>query len=184
MKTSSLKKLLSLPNLLSFARLPLAAAFVLTDTKTARIIIVAVVALSDMADGYFARRVRTHDRKLGAVIDPITDKLFVLIAFIAFAVRRDISVGALMLVLIRDIFTTAAFITAKALHWKMEFRARLSGKAVTVMQLATLFALLFWRAALGPLVVATALLSVFALADYTRTAVRQRRTLAAAGAKP
>lgn len=171
-------KLLTLPNLLSLARLPLAAAFVIADTTTARIIIVAAVALSDLADGFFARRIRSHDRRTGQIVDPVTDKLFVLIALTAFAVRRDISVGQLLLLLARDIYTTFGFFILKALHWKIEFRARLSGKTVTVLQLAALFALLFWRAAVRPLIWATTLLSVFAILDYTRAAMRQRRALA------
>lgn len=177
-------KLLSLPNAISFARLPLAAAFVLTDTTTARIIIVALVALTDIADGFFARRVHSHDRATGQLIDPITDKLFVLIALIAFAVRREISLPFLAILLARDAFTTGAFIGLKLAHWNIQFRARLSGKAVTIMQLAALFSLLFWRAALRPVVWATAALSAFAIADYTRAALRQRRTLAAARAEP
>ncbi|HEX6557970.1 MAG TPA: CDP-alcohol phosphatidyltransferase family protein, partial [Longimicrobiales bacterium] len=64
-------KLLTLPNLLSLARLPLAAAFVLADTTKARIVIVAAVALTDLADGFFARRIRSHDRKAGQLVDPI-----------------------------------------------------------------------------------------------------------------
>lgn len=177
-------KLLSLPNLLSFARLPLAAAFVLTDTTAARIVILALVALTDMADGFFARRLDAHDRSAGQIIDPVTDKLFVLIALIAFAVRGEVSTGALFVLLARDIFTTVAFIALRALQWDIEFRARMSGKAVTVLQLAALFALVFWRAALQPLIWTTAALSVLAIADYTRAAVRQRHTLAAARPKP
>lgn len=177
-------KLISLPNVLSFSRLPLAAAFVLTNTTAARIVILVLVALTDMADGFFARRVDAHDRRTGQIIDPVTDKLFVLIALIAFAVRGDVSPGALLVLLARDIFTTAAFIALTLLHWKIEFRARASGKAVTVLQLAALFALVFWQAALQSLIWLTAVLSLYAIADYTRAALRDRHTLAAAAVKP
>jgi len=171
-------KLLSLPNLLSLARLPLAAAFILADTTAARIGIVAAVGFTDLADGFFARRSRSHDRALGALVDPMTDKLFVLIALAAFAVRREIGILDLMLLLARDIYTTFGFVLLKVLGWKIQFRARLSGKTVTVLQLAALFALLFWRAAVKPLIWATALLSVVAIVDYTRAARRQQRALA------
>lgn len=171
-------KFLTLPNLLSLARLPLAAAFVLADTTAARIAIVAAVGLTDFADGFFARRMRSHDRSAGQLVDPITDKLFVLIALAAFAVRRDITVAQLLLLLARDIYTTLAFFILKALDWKIQFRARLSGKTVTVLQLAALFALLFWRAAVKPLIWVTTVASVVAIVDYTRAALRQRRALA------
>lgn len=169
-------KFVSLPNLLSLARLPLAAAFVIADTTTARIVIVAAVALTDLADGFFARRIRSHDRSSGQIVDPVTDKMFVLIALLAFAVRRDITIAELLLLLVRDIYTTFGFFTLKALHWDISFKSRLSGKAVTVLQVACLFALLFWHAAVRPLVWLTALASVFAILDYTRVAFRQRRS--------
>jgi cardiolipin synthase len=169
------QKFATLPNLLSLARLPLAAAFVLADSTTARILIVAAVALTDIGDGFFARRMRSHDRSAGQIVDPVTDKLFVLIALIAFAVRRDISLGQLFLLLLRDAYNTFAFFILKALHWKIEFKARLSGKTVTVLQLACVFALLFWHAAVVPLVWLVAAASVFAIQDYTRFALRQRK---------
>ena len=146
----------------------------LADSTTARVVIVALVALSDIG-GFFARRIRSHDRSSGQIVDPVTDKLFVLIALIAFAVRRDITVGQLFLLLTRDIYNTFAFFILKALHWKIEFKARMSGKTVTVLQLACVFALLFWRAAVGPLVWLTAAASVFAIQDYTRFALRRRK---------
>lgn len=175
-------KLLSLPNLLSLARLPLAAAFLLVDSLTGRAIIVAAVGLTDLADGYFARRMPSHDRRSGALIDPITDKLFVLIALLAFAARRDISIGMLLIVLARDIFNTLAFFALKALKWPIQFRARLSGKVTTVLQLAVLVALLFWRAAVAPMVYLVGLASFVAIVDYSRAALRQRRLAGAAAA--
>jgi phosphatidylglycerophosphate synthase len=177
-------KFVSVPNALSLARLPLAAAFVLANTTALRIGIVSAVAVTDLADGFLARRLRGHDRRSGQIVDPITDKLFVLIALIAFAVRRDITVGTLVLLLIRDIYATIGFFLLKALRWKTEFRARISGKTATVFQLATLLALLFWHAAVRALVVATVIISLVAIVDYTRVALRQRRQLAAARPAP
>ena len=168
-------RLLSLPNVLSLLRLPLAAAFVVIDSIAGRVAVVAAVALTDFADGFLARRIRSHDRRAGQLLDPVTDKLFVLIALGAFALRRDLSVGELVIVLARDIYNSIAFFLLKAWHWPFEFRARLSGKTVTVLQLALLVALLFWPAAVRPLVWLVAATSLFAIADYTQAAIRQRR---------
>ncbi len=177
-------KLITVPNLLSLARLPLAAAFILADGISARIAIVAAVALTDMADGFFARRLRSHDRKAGEIVDPVTDKLFVLIALSAFVVRRELAMGTLLLLLARDIYASFGFFILKRLGWKITFKARLIGKAVTVLQLCCLCALLFWRAALRPLVWMTTVLSALAILDYTRAAFRQQRTLAATASEP
>ena len=176
-------KLFTFPNILSLSRLPMAAAFLLVDSVAGRAAIVAAVGLTDLADGYFARRMPSHDRRAGAIIDPITDKLFVLIAFLAFALRRDISVGMLLIVLARDIYNTIAFFVLKALRWNFQFRARMSGKVTTVLQLAVLVALLFWPAAVKPAVYMVGIASVIAIVDYSRAALRQRR-LAGAAATP
>ena len=168
-------KLFTLPNLISLARLPLAAAFVLADSTVARIIIVSAVALSDLADGFFARRVSSHDRRSGQIVDPVSDKLFVLIALVAFLVRRELTFLQLLLLLARDIFTTFAFFILKARKSNVNFKARLSGKAVTVFQFSTVLALLFWHAAVGPLIALTAAGSVVAILDYSRFALRQEK---------
>ena len=168
-------RVFSVPNLLSLLRLPLAALFVVVDSTTARIAVVGAVALTDFADGYFARRMRSHDRRAGQLIDPITDKLFVLISLVAFVVRRDLSITQLLIVLARDIYNSLAFLWYKAMKWPMDFRARLSGKTVTVLQLALLLTLLFWRPAVQPMIWLIAVASLFAIVDYTRDGVRKRR---------
>ena len=168
-------RVFSFPNLLSLLRLPLAAMFLLVDSTVARIAVVGAAALSDFADGYFARRMRSHDRRSGQLIDPITDKLFVLISLIAFVVRRELTFVQLLIVLARDIYNSLAFFWYKALKWRMDFRARLSGKTVTVLQLALLLALLFWRPAVQPLIWIIGAASLFAIVDYTRAGIRKRR---------
>lgn len=168
-------KLISVPNLLSLSRLPLAAAFLIVESVTGRVAIVAAVAITDLADGYFARRMPSHDRRSGQIVDPVTDKLFVLIALMSFALRGDISTGVLAVLLVRDVFATFGFLALKGLRWQIQFKARLSGKITTVLQLAVLMALLFWPAAVRPLVYLVAIASVAAIVDYSRVALRQRR---------
>lgn len=168
-------KLLSLPNILSLSRLPLAAAFLLVDSVVGRAVVVSAVGVTDLADGFFARRMHSHDRASGQIIDPITDKLFVLIALITFAVRGDITVPTLLLILVRDLFTTFAYFMLKARGWKIEFKARFSGKVTTVLQLAVLLALLFWQPAVPALLITLTISSVVAIVDYSRAALRQRR---------
>lgn len=171
-------KLLSLPNILSLSRLPLAGTFLLVDSVLGRALVVSAVGLTDLADGYFARRMRSHDSSFGQLIDPITDKLFVLIALIAFVMRGELSIGLFLLVLARDLYTSIAFFILKARKWQIEFRARMSGKVTTVLQLAVLLALLFWHPAVKPLIGVLTLASAIAILDYTRAALRQHRLAA------
>lgn len=168
-------KLLTLPNLLSLLRLPLAMAFLLVDSIIGRVAIVTTVALTDFADGFFARRIPSHDRRAGQLVDPVTDKLFVLIALLMFTARRDLSVTELLVVLTRDIYNSAAFLLLKLRRWQISFKARFSGKVVTVLQLAVLLALLFWSAGVRPLIWLVAVASLVAIIDYTRAGLRARQ---------
>ncbi|HUP88956.1 MAG TPA: CDP-alcohol phosphatidyltransferase family protein [Longimicrobiales bacterium] len=168
-------KLLTLPNVISLSRVPLAAAFVLTDTTTGRVIIVAAVALSDLADGFAARHTISHDGKVGALVDPIADKLFVVVALIALLVRRELSAVQLLVLLARDVFTTIAYVVLRRLRWSFDFKARITGKIVTVLQFASVMAVLFWRGAFPTLLVVTAVASILAVADYSHVALRARR---------
>src|SRR5688500_8409326 len=155
-------KLLNLPNALSFLRLPLAVLFILTESTTGRALIIAAAAISDMADGWLARRLR-QDRGAGQIVDPVTDKLFVLVALATLAARGELSAAVVTLLLARDIYTSFAFFILKALDWQVNFKSRWSGKSVTVLQLSVMLAALVWRAAVLPLVIATAVASAVAI---------------------
>ena len=175
-------KLLTIPNILSLSRLPLAAAFLAFDNRTARIIIVCVVALTDLLDGYLARRIPSHDKRAGALLDPITDKLFVLTALLTFAVQKELSVPLLLLLLIRDFYTALMFAYLKLRGSRVSFRSRLSGKTATVLQLAVLFALLFKPVLARPLIWVTTAASLVAIVDYTLAGIREQRLAANAAA--
>ena len=168
-------KLFTLPNVLSLLRLPLAAAFLLIDSTVGRVAIVTAVALTDFADGFFARRMPSHDRRAGQLVDPVTDKLFVLIALLMFTARRELSIAELLIVLMRDIYNAAAFLLLKLRRWQVSFKARFSGKVVTVLQLSVLLALLFWPAGVRPLIGLVAVASLVAIIDYTRAGLQVRK---------
>ena len=160
----------NVPNALSFARLPLAAAFVITDTTAARAAIVVAAAASDFADGWWARQRRARPTRLGAVLDPVTDKIFVLTALITFAAEQVISWPELVLLLARDIYVSIGAVVLLALRTHVDIRARFPGKVVTTLQLAAVLVLLFVPAAATALVAVTAAAALWAIVDYTRAA--------------
>jgi CDP-diacylglycerol--glycerol-3-phosphate 3-phosphatidyltransferase/cardiolipin synthase len=167
-------RLLNVPNLLSFLRLPLAIIFILTESTTGRAAIIVLAAISDGIDGWLARKLG-QDSGAGQIVDPITDKLFVLVALATLAARRELAPWMVILLLARDIFNSFAFFIIKGLGWHTRFKARFSGKTVTVLQLSVMLAALLWRPALLPLVVATALASAIAIVDYTTAILAQRK---------
>jgi cardiolipin synthase len=169
--------LLNVPNALSFLRLPLAVIFIITESTVGRAAIIVAAALSDGIDGWLARRWGQHTG-VGQIVDPVTDKLFVLVALATMAARRELSSAVVLVLLARDIYTSVAYFIVKALNWQVRFKARWIGKTVTVLQLCVMLAALVWRAALPLLIVGTAIASVLAIYDYTQAILAQRRTRA------
>jgi phosphatidylglycerophosphate synthase len=168
--------LLTVPNLLSLSRLPMAAAFVMTSETPARLALIGTASATDMLDGWLARR--GHPTRVGALLDPVADKIFVLAALSSFLFAGVIGTAQYFLVLSRDLATAVGFIVAYYVPGldPTAFKARVSGKIVTVLQIAALLVLLLrpsdFRWILAPLVAA----SVWAIVDYTlmlhRTRVR------------
>jgi CDP-diacylglycerol--glycerol-3-phosphate 3-phosphatidyltransferase len=170
-------RLLTIPNLVSLLRLPLAVIFILTESTTGRAAIIVIAAISDGVDGWLARKLR-QDKGAGQLVDPITDKLFVLVALATFAARRELAPWMVVVMLARDIYTSIAYFILKALNWGVRFKARFSGKAVTVLQLAVMLAALLWREAVVPLIIATMITSAFSIGDYTLAILAERKRAA------
>ncbi len=156
------------PDILTALRLPLAAAFVVFDHGLARLAIVVIVAASDFVDGIWARRI--GGSRLGAALDPIADKAFIISAFAVVARSGVLAPVELLGVLLRDIVAVGAFLVTWALRRPTTLPARAGGKAVTVCQLLTLIAFLAGSDLVRPLAWATAAIAVYAIADYTRAA--------------
>ena len=171
---SSRAELKLLPNALSFSRLLLAAGFVGADTEL-RVGLVGAAAASDFLDGWIARRVNAATR-WGALIDPISDRVFALTAVVTMVVEGRLSLLGLVVMLSRDIMTAIGFIVARIIPWlrPVEFKARFAGKLVTTLQLTTLFALLLAPRAVLPLLVLVGITSVWAIVDYTFALWRAR----------
>lgn len=167
-------RLLTIPNLLSLLRLPLAILFIVTANPWARAVIILAAGVSDGIDGWLARKLKQHTGA-GQIVDPITDKLFVLVALATLTAHGLIAPWMVLALLVRDIYTSFAFFIVKVLDWHVRFKARFSGKAVTVLQLAVMIAALLWPAAVVPLVVATALAAAGAIVDYTTAILAERR---------
>ena len=163
-----------LPNLLSVSRLFLAALFVPAD-REARGVLIAVAALTDFLDGWIARRANITSR-WGALIDPIADRVFVLVAVSTFLFNGALSTTGYFVMIARDLMTAVGFVVARTISWlrPVQFQARLAGKIVTVLQLLTLFLLVLSPERVGPLLVVVAVTSAWAIVDYTVTLWRMR----------
>lgn len=165
----------TLPNLISLSRLGLAIAFVSARGTGPRVAIVGVAAATDFLDGWLARRANWASH-WGALIDPISDRVFMLTALGVLLFRGEITTVQYFVLISRDLMTAIGFLVAKSVDMlrPVEFRARWSGKIVTVMQLFTLFVALVAPAALAWCIPIVGILSAWSIADYTLALWRAR----------
>ena len=164
-------KVLTPANLVSFSRVPLAIAFAYFPEVGVRLGVLVAAAATDLLDGWLARRLGPS--RLGAWMDPVADKIFMLTAFAILALSGALGPFEITGVLLRDVLAPAGYLASVVAH--RPFRvppARVGGKAVTVGQTLTLFAWLLDSSFLRPLAWATAAMALYALADYGRLAVR------------
>src|ERR1051325_10575218 len=157
-----------LPNIISSSRLLLAAGFVVADGVDARLGMVGLAAATDFLDGWPGRGAHLATR-WGALIDPIADRVFALVAVSTFLFTGALSTLGYFVMISRDIATAVGFLVARAIPWlrPIEFKARLSGKIVTVLQLAVFVALLKFPSLVTPLLWLVGIASAYSIADYT-----------------
>jgi len=171
---------LSLPNLLTLSRLPLAALIWLRPLNPIYVLgIMTLAGVTDILDGWVERR-RHPERTIetvGAWLDPLCDKLFILSVLIAIVVARSVPLWVIPLVALREILQTLVAVGGKAvpvfrkrLHF--EFGANVYGKATTVVQFLTIGAFLLDKAGQIPLAVLTAVLGFVAVVVYVRRALK------------
>ena len=168
--------LFNLPNSISLSRLLLAFLFVAIDGTWQRVALILIAGFTDVLDGWVARRSQTAS-VAGALIDPIADRVFVLSAVAAYLIEGQLSSGQFFLFLARDIATAIGFVVARFIPGltAASFRARPIGKAVTVLQLGTLLAVLVAPQSVQPLVILIGVLSIISIVDYTLALERARR---------
>ena len=166
----------TLPNLVSLSRVAMAAVFPLLDGAEPRLLLIAAAATTDVADGWLARS-RGSVTRTGALIDPLADRCFVLVAvFVLWWTETFTSLETLALVA-RDVAVIAAWAATRGStrFRDFAFMARPAGKVVTALQFAALAAVYLapglW---LTTLIAAVAVASLVSIADYTRTLWRGR----------
>lgn len=164
----ALSELRSLPNLLSTSRLALAAAFVLSERTDVRIVLVMAALATDYLDGWIARQFGPMTR-VGALLDPFADRVFVLVGVSVFLFQGTLSTVEYFVMISRDLMTAVGFLVARAVPSLrgVAFHARFPGKLVTVLQLASFIGILIRPSAARPMILVVAVVSLWAILDYT-----------------
>jgi len=167
----------ALPNIISLSRVLLAAGFVVVERVDVRLGLVGLAGITDFLDGWLARRARWTTR-LGALIDPFADRVFALVAVSTFLFMGELSTVGYFIMISRDLMTAIGFLVSRFVPWlqSVEFKARMSGKIVTVLQLITFAALLGLPSLVTPCLWLVGITSVYSIVDYTYALWRARES--------
>ena len=147
---------LNLPNALAFFRILLAplmffmlvnAPGIFTQIHMSWInyfaaLIFVIASVTDFFDGYIARS-WDQKTKLGAILDPLADKMLILAAFLGLMMLGRASAWAVYLILVREFFITGFRVVMASDG--VEVAASMAGKVKTVSQMfAVGFLLMSW----------------------------------------
>jgi len=133
----STTSVVTLPNLISIGRMLLVPAIVvltLNGDHAAALAIFVVAGLSDAADGIIAARFDMRS-ELGAVLDPLADKILLVSIFVVLAVLGELPVWLVALVVGRDLAILAAVAFAWITVRPLAIRPLWSSKVNTAMQI-------------------------------------------------
>ena len=127
------------PNVVSIGRIALIPVVVVlvnpdrAETRWLALVVFTVGAVSDLADGYLARR-HSMATSVGAWLDPLSDKLFVIVPALALTVHEEFPWWATAVIVLREM-------AVSLLRWRLDQRgvsmpASRAGKAKTLGQIS------------------------------------------------
>lgn len=143
---------MNIPNAITLSRIPMLFVIVgllyTTKAHTATIawILFAFSAFTDWLDGFLARKLKTTS-PLGAFIDAVVDKIFMIGIFITMLYNRIIphwTIVLITLIVLREFLITA--FRSVAATKNIVIAAELGGKLKTIVQMVSTFILLGWYA--------------------------------------
>ncbi|MDP6374794.1 MAG: CDP-alcohol phosphatidyltransferase family protein [Pseudomonadales bacterium] len=136
--------LAQIPNIITIARILLVGpiAWLLWETRYVDVFILVFIAgLSDALDGVLARHFGWMSR-FGAVMDPVADKLLVLVAFVIFFLQGHIPTWLVLIVVLRDV----VIMGGAGVYWlwfhELELSPTFISKINTALQIVLLLLLL------------------------------------------
>lgn len=184
MLTFSARDLALPPNLLSLARLPLAALFPLVGERPGpALAILGAAGLTDVLDGWLARR-SGQVTALGAIVDPIADKAFAAAVVGTLFAHGTLALWGTLALLTREILELplALWIAlSRRFHGARlaNTSANIPGKLATAVQFAAVLSAIALPAALPLMLAATAISGAAAGVSYWGRQLRRARRPAA-----
>lgn len=132
------------PNLLTLLRICATPALVLLLDERAyqsALLLFLAAGITDGLDGFIAKRFNCITR-LGALLDPIADKMMLLSAFVMLALIEDIPFWLLVVVVFRDILIVGGYLILVNLNVNVQMRPSQISKLNTFLQISLVTAIL------------------------------------------
>jgi len=128
-------------------------------------LIFVIASVTDFFDGYIART-WNQMTKLGAILDPLADKMLILAAFLGLIAINRANIWAIFLILSREFFITGLRVVA--VSEEKNVASSMTGKVKTVAQMFAIgFLIMNWPYATAILWFAVAL-TLYSGYEYTR----------------
>lgn len=131
----SIKKIFTIPNIISFFRIILIPFIVLSiikwDNTYLAVLLTAISAFTDVIDGKIARRFNMKS-DLGKALDPVADKLTLIALFLSCSLKNHILLLAGAVLIIREIIMAVTGLVAAKSDKKFH-SAVWHGKVCTVL---------------------------------------------------
>jgi cardiolipin synthase (CMP-forming) len=183
-----------LPNFISLLRLfasPFVAWLLYTNSYRAALFVLLAAGLTDWLDGYTARKLHANDHfgqtraheRLGVILDPLADKVLLVVVFVAMGLLGLLPFWLFMLVVGRDLVIVTGSLLLRLLRNRREFVPSLLGKVSTFFQiLIALLAVVYaafphpfigWLKDTGVLL--TAIFTLLSGLDYVRQGIQMAR---------
>ena len=122
--------------LLRILLIPVFVALLVYRKPGAALVVFSVAALTDLLDGYVARR-RGGESRLGAFLDPMADKLLLVASFATLTYLRVLPAWIMIVVVSRDAILMLGALLIHMVGGRIYPRPTLTGKLATFFQILT-----------------------------------------------
>ncbi|HDH11855.1 MAG TPA: CDP-diacylglycerol--glycerol-3-phosphate 3-phosphatidyltransferase [Nitrospirae bacterium] len=131
---------MNIPTVITFSRIVIILPFILVapDHPLLGAVLFAVAALTDLLDGYIARKSK-QVTKLGILLDPIADKLLVIAALIVLVDMEIVQAWIAIIIIAREFIVTGLRVVA--LTMDIIIPAEMGGKLKVTAQISSILVL-------------------------------------------
>jgi len=172
---------MSVPNILTSLRIILIPLFVMAysyNEFTLAAVLFILASLTDLLDGFLAR-ITGQESKLGALLDPLADKLLLLSAFSLLFYRGIVPLWVLITVMSKDVLVVCGWMIRYFLTRSYSAPPSILGKVATFAQVVAITAILLGHLLASVhtvsyrLLVISAVLTALSMLDYLYRGLRE-----------